>query len=66
MFIAKLVFFLTLFELIPPILIGNIAKNYKIDLEEHGFDEAILMWPIINWIALGLIIGTAVIEYSKH
>ena len=66
MFIAKLVFFLILFELIPPILIGSIAKNYEINLEEYGFDEAILMWPIINWIALGLIIGTAVIEYSKH
>lgn len=66
MFIAKLVFFLILFELIPPLLIGSIAKNYGINLEEHGFDEAILMWPIINWIALGSIIGTAVIEYSKH
>ena len=66
MFIAKLVFFLVLLELIPPLLIGGIAKNYGINLEEHGFDEAILMWPIINWIALGLIIGTAVIEYSKH
>lgn len=66
MFVAKLVFFLILFELIPPLLIGSIAKNYGINLEEHGFDEAILMWPIINWIALGLIIGTAVIEYSKH
>ena len=66
MFVVKLVFFLILFELIPPLLIGSIAKNYGINLEEHGFDEAILMWPIINWIALGLIIGTAVIEYSKH